>query len=123
MGQVDIELRGETGGTMRRLATWIGRIPVWVWLLLAATQVLTLLTVPQRLDLIEHQLQKLPDAPDYAQLRTTYEEVRRDAELQLHAAMALAPLFIGMALWRWQRGGRAQQPGAEAIRRMPATGS
>lgn len=88
---------------MRRVSTWVRRIPVWVWLFLAATQVLTLVAAPARLSELTEALQRMPAVPAYAKVRAAFEESKRDNEIQVAGAAVLAPLFLGAALWRWLR--------------------
>jgi hypothetical protein len=89
---------------MGRLGTWVGRIPLWVWLFLAATQVLTLVGALARLSRLERALQSMPDEAAYAKVREAFEEIRRDNRFQLAGAAILTPLFLSAALWRWSRG-------------------
>jgi hypothetical protein len=49
---------------MRKIGTWIGRIPWRVWLFLAVTQLMTLAIVPLKLSDLEQALQKMPDIPE-----------------------------------------------------------
>jgi ferric-dicitrate binding protein FerR (iron transport regulator) len=88
---------------MGRLVIWIRRIPLWVWVFLAATQVLTLGAAPYRLSRLEQALQRMPSEPAYAEVRERFEEIRREERFQLAGAAILAPLFLGLAFWRWSR--------------------
>jgi hypothetical protein len=65
------------------------RAPVWLWLLLAGTQ---LFTVPRVVSLLS--------MPNTELLRYPHEEGFR----LLAGICLLTPLFIGLAIWRWKDG-------------------
>jgi hypothetical protein len=89
---------------MSKLVTWLVRIPVWVWLLLAATQVLNLIAGTHRLSTLGDALRKMPDSTFYVELREHIENIRRDEQFNLAVAAVFALVFLGLALWRWSRG-------------------
>jgi hypothetical protein len=89
---------------MSKLRNWIGRIPWWVWLFLAVTQVLTLVAAPFRLAEGERVLRRLPDHPAYVEMRARFEKYQRDEQIQFICATVLGPLFLGAAIWRWSSG-------------------
>lgn len=94
---------------MRKLKRWIQYVPVWVWLFLAATQILMLLVRPHELSELEQALVEMADKPAYAKpayagVREAFEKVRKDKQFDLVSAAILAPVFLGLAAWRWHRG-------------------
>jgi hypothetical protein len=88
---------------MHSLISWLGRIPLWVWLFLAVTQVGTLIAAPYRMSKLDHALLGMPDRPEYADVREHFENTWRDNRFQLASAAVLAPLFLGLGWWRWLR--------------------
>jgi hypothetical protein len=100
---------------MRRIVTWVGRIPWWVWLFLAVTQLMALAIVPLQLSDLDQALLEMPDTPEYAKVRAGFEIIRRDKRFQLDCAMILAPLFLGATVWRCSHGRPAPAGIAERI--------
>jgi hypothetical protein len=88
---------------MQRLISWLGRIPMWVWLFLALTQVLTLVIVPYRLSELNQMLLETPDRPELADFQNHLQKSWRDDRFQLASAAVLAPLFLGLGWWRWSQ--------------------
>jgi hypothetical protein len=88
---------------MHRLISCLGRLPTWVWIFLAITQLGTLIAAPLRMSELSQALLKMPDRPEYADVREHFQENWRDNRFQLASAAVLAPLFLGLGLWRWSR--------------------
>jgi hypothetical protein len=61
-------------------------VPIWVWLLLAASQFVLLPYVLQ--------LDSVPDSALYA-------NEREDGNIRLATMAVFAPLFLGLSVWRW----------------------
>jgi hypothetical protein len=103
---------------MGKLRTLISRIPWWVWLFLAATQVGTLIAAPFRISGLEKALQRMSNEPAEDRVREGFEKIVREERFRMASASFLAPLFLGAALWRWSRGrfdaARAAKPAGTA---------
>jgi len=88
---------------MHRLIIWLGRIPTWIWIFLAITQVGTLIGASHRMSELSQALLEMPNIPEYANVREHFQDSWRDNRFQLAGAAVLAPLFLGLGLWRWSR--------------------
>ena len=88
---------------MSRLIGWIGRIPVWIWLFLAATHVLTVVSASHRLTRLDQALLEMPDDRAFVGVRQGCEEAVQDSRFDRACAAVFGPVFLGLALWRWLR--------------------
>lgn len=84
---------------MGKYVSWIGRVPWWAWLLLAAGQVLMIYEHRKRMVSREETIQRLPDGPDYADIRDAYEGMIRSDQHQILFAAALMTFSLCAALW------------------------
>jgi hypothetical protein len=86
---------------MKRVMAWLRRIPAWVWLILAISQVLTLVQRPFRISSLDEALARMPEQTEYAGIRHAFQEIRQDCVNDLISAGILATIFLTLMFWRW----------------------
>jgi len=91
---------------MKRVIACIDRIPIWVWLFLATTQVGTLVAAPHRISDYDASIlwtQNLPEFPGKDRFLAKYEKMKNEETFHIVGATILAPLFLVMGLRKWRR--------------------
>lgn len=86
---------------MRRILRFFKKVPIWVWLFVAASQVLTLCIIPRQVSQLNDSIQRFGANPLYADLKSRFEDIRRGKQNKLFAAAILCPVSIGLAFWKW----------------------
>jgi hypothetical protein len=91
-------------------------VPLWVWIFVAASQVLSLCARLTELPDLNQAIQRLADesaesanSPAIVEIKCAFERIRRQKRIDLVAAAFLAPLSTALAYWKWssRRGSKA----------------
>jgi hypothetical protein len=77
--------------TMVRIVRWLKRVPLWIWLFVAASQVLTLAAKIYDIPDLDEAIQRFGDEPAYAKLKSDFERIRWHTMKDLIGAAILAP--------------------------------
>lgn len=85
---------------MARLLRWFQRVPVWVWLLLAATQLATIIGAASRVSDLSRALVEMPDDEPYQDVGAKFRELLWDNQEQLVLAAVAGVQFLGLAIVR-----------------------
>lgn len=80
---------------MRWLMEQIRRVPTWIWLFVALTQVGSTLANVDRLNLCS----------DHPELQAVFAEIRTEARIEVAVSSVLASTAMALAIWKWRRGG------------------
>ena len=105
---------------MGQIVRWLRCVPVWVWLFVAATQIVTLVARSQDLPTLVKAIQAMSNVPADAELKSRFEEIRRDRCRDLIAAAILAPMSLALACWAWSARRRNCTQAAETGSRASA---
>jgi hypothetical protein len=105
---------------MTTVARWLGRIPTWVWLFIATTQVLTVLDRSFDLPQLDEAIQQMSQQPAYAQpelakIKTSFERFRGRKYGERIFATIVASVSIGLAFWSWSQRRRVPEQDAELL--------
>lgn len=82
-----------------RAMNWIRRVPVWVWLFLAVTQVATIVGASIRLSDSEVRL-------DDPEIQAVFDRFAREDRTKIIGASVAGSTFVVLGLWRWRFGSR-----------------
>jgi hypothetical protein len=98
---------------MNSLLQGLRAVPLWLWIFLILTQVLTFadrcFSLPRLSRQIEHlKSQNWTDYPEesresHRQMIESFEAFRRSHRSDLIISALLAPAFAGMAYWKWRQ--------------------
>jgi hypothetical protein len=85
---------------MRRFINWLGRVPAWVWLLLACTQVLNIFARSSEIIGLRRDIPRLPEHEAWDEIREKFQQMLCNDELQLVASIIALLAFAAFAIAR-----------------------
>jgi hypothetical protein len=83
---------------MSHILSWIRRVPTWVWLFLAATQVLTILRSTKDSIELNHAISRMSDQAPVQEVRIRFGQLSRERHFELIASSELLIAFAGCAI-------------------------
>jgi hypothetical protein len=84
---------------MPDIVRWLRRVPVWVWLFLAATQILTVVGRLYELPHLDGAIEAMNNNPAKVGVKSDFEDIRRERRRDLIGATILGPIFLALAYW------------------------
>ena len=91
---------------MVRFVNWICRVPTWVWLLLATTQVLTIISRATSIPNLKSALANMPSHEAYQDMHAIFQEILWRSQVDLVGAIVLCSLFTALAIAGFLKGPR-----------------
>jgi hypothetical protein len=95
---------------------WVGRVPAWLWFLLAVLSALSALAASNRAEKLGLAIAELDSEPEAADVRDRFAVLERNEHVRLVLNIGLTAVFVVLGLARRVRvaGGVSPEPGPQA---------
>lgn len=88
---------------MAKVLKWLIRVPAWVWLFVAFSQVVTISARLYELPQLRESIEEHADDPNYANVKLGFQRIYDSKQRQLYIAVAVLPIACALLYWKLSR--------------------
>jgi hypothetical protein len=88
---------------MVNIKRWLLRVPLWVWLFIVFTQLISIPAWYYRMNDLAKSIADFGEDPNKAEIKVGFQDQHDELRQDIINAFIVAPIALGLAYWKWSQ--------------------